>query len=59
MISNIIPKINENYSRHITIVDNFLENPDEIDNKEPFEDVSVNHKYLVTHCRMFIDIQND
>jgi hypothetical protein len=30
MISNIIPKINENYSRHITIVDNFLENPDEI-----------------------------
>lgn len=30
MISNIIPKINKNYSRHITIVDDFLENPDEI-----------------------------
>ena len=30
MIINIIPKINENYSKHITVVDNFLDNPDEI-----------------------------
>ena len=30
MIFNIIPKINENYSKHITVVDNFLDNPDEM-----------------------------